>query len=214
MTVTDILERGMHDPRVMLGAWWPHVRLYDKQLEVIYSTDHNDETVCVAGNMLGKDYIAGFIALRFFLTRTPVRVVTTSADHNQLEAVLWGEIRRWIQTCTGPILAGKGGVIVENHLHLRKLLHPNKPDMCGISYMMGRVAAKGEGLLGHHVAETGDGVPRTLFVCDEASGVEDLAYERATTWAKRVLVIGNPFPCQNFFRRAVEGGDVAAVETT
>lgn len=75
---------------------------------------------------------------------------------------------------------------------------------------MGRVAARGEGMLGHHVAERGDGVPRTLFVADEASGVDDVSYDRADTWAKRKLVIGNPYPCNNFFYKGVKGGDVAS----
>lgn len=204
----DELHKDLGKPLVMLKAWWPHVQIYDKQVEIIESVRDNYETVCVAGNMLGKDFISGFIALHFFLTRTPVRVVTTSADHSQLEAVLWGEIRRWIQTCNKPLTADKGGPIVENHLHLRKLVDGKARRMCGLSYMIGRTAAKGESLLGHHIAETGDGIPRTLFVVDEASGVEDIAYERATTWAKRILVIGNPFPCNNHFKRAVKGGDI------
>jgi hypothetical protein len=81
-------------------------------------------------------------------------------------------------------------------------------ELDGLSYILGRVAAKGEGMLGHHIADYGDGVPRTLFVADEASGVDDISYERAKTWAKRILVIGNPFPCSNFFYKGVKRGDV------
>jgi hypothetical protein len=63
-------------------------------------------------------------------------------------------------------------------------------------------------MLGHHVADTGDGIPRTLFVADEASGVDDVSYDRSDTWARRKLVIGNPYPTQNFFRRGVKSGDM------
>jgi hypothetical protein len=130
--------------------------------------------------------------------------VTTSADYSQLEAVLWGEIRRFIQTAAYPLERERGGMLVVNHLHIRKAVD-GKVDPT--SYLMGRVAAKGEGMLGHHVADPGDGVPRTLWVCDEASGCDDESYRAADTWARRKLVIGNPLPCQNFFREGVKGGD-------
>lgn len=195
---------GGPDPLRLVRRLWPHVSLYDKQKEILYSVWDDDETVVVAGNMLGKDFVAGLAVLAFFLTRHPCRVVTTSADHSQLEAVLWGEIRRFVATAAHPLELERGGPLAVNHLHLRKLT-PDLKGLCGVSYAIGRVAQKGEGLLGHHVADTGDGVPRTLFVCDEASGVEDLAYERADTWARRKLVIGNPYPCANFFKWAVQG---------
>lgn len=195
------------DPRVFQRVVWPDVKFYDKQWDVIESVRDNDETFVVAGNMLGKDFVSAFIVLWFFLTRHPVRVVTTSADYSQLESVLWGEIRRFLQTSAIPLKHSQGGPIVDNHLHLKKVIGGQ---VCGFSYCIGRVAAKGEGMLGHHVEERGDGTPRTLFVADEASGVDDLSYERADTWAKRKLVIGNPYPCTNFFYKGVDEGDLAS----
>lgn len=186
---------------------WPSVTLYDRQWEIVESVRDNDETVCVAGNMLGKDFVSGFIALWFFLSRTPCRVVTTSVDANQLQSVLWGEIRRFVQTSKYALEAERGGPLVMNHMHIRKMLDGQVEPL---SYIVGRVAAQGEGMLGHHIAKTGDGVPRTLFIADEASGIDDTTYEKATTWAERVLVIGNPFPCQNFFYRSVKEGDLVA----
>lgn len=192
------------DPLVFAKQFWPHVNFYKEQIEIIYSVVDNDETIVPAGNMLGKDFVSAFIALYFFLTRHPCRVVTTSVDGTQLEAVLWGEVRRFIQSsrCTMPL--------VVNHLHLRKIV---KRQVCGISYMIGRVSAKGEGMLGHHVTPNAenffdDDIPRTLFIADEASGVDNIIYERAETWARRTLVIGNPYPCTNFFYKKVKAGDV------
>ncbi len=195
------------DPINLFRFLWPTITLYDKQREIVYSVWNNDETFVPAGNMLGKDYIAGLITLGFFLTRHPCRVLTTSVDHTQLEGVLWGEIRRFIQTSRFPLTHDKGGPLVVNHLHIRKIV---KGEICGLSYILGRVAAKGEGMLGHHIAKTGDGIPRTCFVCDEASGVDDISYERADTWADRKLVIGNPYPTNNFFKKGCKGGDILA----
>lgn len=198
------------DPLALAGLLWPAVRFYRQQRQILASVRDNDETVVVAGNMLGKDFVAAYAVLWFFLTRHPCRVVTTSADYAQLEAVLWGELRRFIDTAAVPLRYEQGGPLIVNHLHLRKVYGGK---VCGVSYVLGRVAAKGEGMLGHHVTPDSqgyrdDGLPRTLFVADEASGVDDRSYERADTWAQRKLIIGNPYDCQNFFRRAVAGGDL------
>jgi hypothetical protein len=203
MTATEVYQE-LQDPLKLAKVCWPDTTFYDKQRDVIYSFAENRETVCYAGNMLGKDFVAAFLVLWFFLTRHPCRVVTTSVDAYQLESVLWGELRNFIQSSRIPLSSEKGGPILVNHLHLRKIV---AGEMDSRSYVLGRVAAKGEGMLGHHIAETGDGVPRTAFVSDEASGVDDLTYTRASTWAKRRLIIGNPFPCNNYFRRAIKEGD-------
>jgi hypothetical protein len=192
------------EPMKLKELLWPHVRFYKEQKEIIYSVVENDETFVPAAHMMGKDFVSAFIVLWFFLSRHPVRVVTTSADYSQLESVLWGEMRRFIQEAKHPLEYEKGGPLVVNHLHIRKMVN-NQVD--GLSYLIGRVAAKGEGMQGHHIAETGDGVPRTMWVADEASGVDDLSYKAAEGWAKRKLVIGNCYPCQNFFRRGVKGGN-------
>lgn len=144
---------------------------------------------------------------------------------------MWGEIRRFIQTSRIPLEESEGGPLVVNHLHIRKIavaghtimneegkaLPPRKRGsqvkaVDGLSYLIGRVSAKGEGLLGHHIADVGDGIPRTLFVADEASAIDDETYDAASTWANRKLVIGNPLPCQNFFKRGVKEGDLYAKE--
>lgn len=208
----NLVEAGLKNPILFIRTMWPWLDLYDKQIEVVESVWWNYETLCVAGNMLGKDFIAGLIILMFFMTRHPCRIVSTSADYAQLESVLWGEIRRFLYSARAPLTADKGGRIIDNHLHLKKLIpdpqRKGKLIECGLSYCIGRVAKKGEGLLGHHIADTGDGIPRTLFVGDEASGLDDQARERASTWARRMFFIGNPYQCNNFFFKGVEAGDL------
>jgi hypothetical protein len=58
---------------------------------------------------------------------------------------------------------------------------------------------------GHHIARTNDRIPRTLFVSDESSSVPDDYWRMASTWMQRALVIGNTWPCENFFKHAVKG---------
>jgi hypothetical protein len=205
------------DPLKFGKVLWPKVDFYKEQKEIIYSVLNNDITVVPAGNMLGKDFVSAFIVLWFFLTRQPCRILTTSADFAQLRAVLWGEMRRFIQDSKYPLEADQGGPLIVNDLHIRRAipLVNDRGAATGyridpLSYIIGRVTAKGEGALGHHIADIGDGIPRTLFLADEASGVEDIAFERADTWARRILMIGNCFPCTNRFYKYVKAGDIPA----
>lgn len=204
----DLLDKAdltqlLRDPFKFLGLCWPGVRLYPKQAEIVQSVVENRETIAPAGNDLGKDYVSGFICVWFFCSRSPCRIVTHSVDHAQLMSVLWGEIRRFVETSrfTLPIkLSGALDVGIKQVLGGR--VHPT-------SYLIGRVTRKGEGLLGHHEPWAPDGTPRTLFLADEASGVDQEAWERADTWAHRKLAIGNPYPPVNrFFQDSVEEGDL------
>jgi hypothetical protein len=181
---------------------WPNVTFYAKQKEIFESVEENDETVVPAGNTLGKDFVAGAIVLAFFLTRHPCRIVTTSVKDDHLR-VLWGEIGNRIQSSFKPLTVSKGGPIIQLHRELRKVVSGSE---CPLSYVRGMVAAEGAAMQGHYVADVDDGIPRTLFVVDEASGVPDAYYDMASSWANRILIIGNPLPCNNFFFRAVEGG--------
>ena len=199
------LAKELADPIRWGKYFWPKVDFYDKQREIIRSVEENDETYVPAGNMLGKDFVAGFIALRAFLVHRVVRVVTTSVKDDHLR-VLWGEIGRFIDTARsdtpfGPLSAKEGGPLIINHRDIRKQYGGVQ---CKISYMRGMVSEKGEGMAGHHA-------PYTLGVIDEASGVDDTVYTQMCTWAKRILVFGNCNPCpqNHFFRAGVRGGDLA-----
>lgn len=201
----------LRDPMKLIRVLWPHIKLWSREEELIYSMWHNRYTVCVAGNMLGKDFTAALGVLTFFLTRPQCRVLTTSVDGTQLESVLWGEIRNLLNTSKIPLEHTKGGPLVANHLHLRKLhtSGPMKGQEDGLSYVRGRVAAKGEGMLGHHLAETvAFDDPKTMFVGDEASGIDQVNIEKAETWADRIVLVGNAYQCNNYFFTWSEAGDV------
>lgn len=213
------------DPLKLAADYWPRAGFYDKQTEIILSVRDNLETVVVAGNKLGKDYVAGFVALSFFLCpqayfspdyvrqvesrRAPSqpewmvhtrRVVSTSVKDEHLD-VLWGEIGRYVASSDKPLLHTQGGPLVVNYHEIRladEMLAKNP-----LNYLKGQVSKKGEGMAGHHAAYT-------LFIGDEASGLEDMVKEQADGWAKKFLIFGNPNACENFFKRGVKAGDVLA----
>jgi hypothetical protein len=185
------------DPIQLARLLWPDVRFFDRQREIVYSVRDNDETMVPAGNMLGKDFVAGFIALWFFMVHREVRVVTTSVKDDHLR-VLWGEIDRFIKTSAYSLTTDRGGPLLYNHHEIRKVVDGQLDKH---SYLLGTVSKSGEGLSGHHAKNT-------LLIMDEASGVDDTAYSAGQGWMQKLLVIGNPNECNNFFRRGVKEGDL------
>lgn len=223
----DTFRKVSRQPLKFGRLLWPGVEFYNKQREIIESVQYNIETFVPAGNMLGKDYVAGFLAVCFFLRPQmffPIeyvrsiealrheitnpfphtaRIITTSVKDDHLR-VLWGEIGRFINTCRFPLDHRKGGPLVVHHRELKKVVKPGPPtELCEISYCIGMVSEKGEGMAGHHAAYT-------LQVIDEASGVDDQVEDQGKGWRKKLLVLSNCNPCTNFFFRAVEEGDIEA----
>jgi len=189
---------------VELYRWyWPDSYLYDKQWEILLSVFRDDSTFVVAGNMLGKDYVAGRIVPLFFLTRRPCRIVTTSAKDAHL-SVLWGEMTKAIDESPRKLRASDGGPLVVNRRLIRKI---HQGIECPLSYVEGMVASPDtiESMGGHHVAAQADGIPRTLFAGDEASGIPDEYFPKVNTWAVRKLLFGNAWDCENEFKRAFKG---------
>jgi len=201
----------LDDPLKFIRFLWPSTRLAAKQVDSILSVKNNIETVVVAANMVGKDYVAGLINLGAFLNPKAfllaegeplpkdyrVRLVTTSVADHHLK-VLWGEIDRFINTAAYPLKVEDGGPLRYVHQEIRRVCRGVEEKD---SYLIGRVSKAGEGLAGHHGGYT-------LFTADEASGVPDLSYDHAQGWAKRFLIFGNPNACSNFFFKAVRGGDI------
>jgi hypothetical protein len=196
------------DPILWGRTLWPQVRFYDKQRQIIYSVRDNDETYVYAAHQMGKDFVAGFIVLWYFLTNPVVRVVTTSVKDDHLR-VLWGEIGRYIDTVNPdyPLKREHGGPLIITHREIRKMV-PNADGkgchVCKISYVRGMVSLKGEGMAGHHA-------PKALLIIDEASGIDDQVPQRASSWAKKSFIFGNPYgDTSTWFARACLGGDIQA----
>jgi hypothetical protein len=186
---------------------WPNVNFYGKQKEIIYSVQDDDETYSVAGNMLGKDFVGGYVPVWFFTTRFPCRVIISSATDDHLD-VIFGELKRFIYESEIPLTYEDGGPLKVLDREINRILSDGtESPLC---YIKGMVAKpdKVAALQGHHIAKVGDMIPRTLWIADEASAVPSSFYKMARGWADRMLVIGNPWQCSNFFREAVRNGNV------
>lgn len=190
------------DPLDFSAVTWPHARFYDKQVDMIYSVEENIETYVVAANKMGKDFIASFIAVNLFLRCLKedirCRVVTTSVKDDHLR-VLWAEIGRWLTTAATPLLASKGGPLLELNKEIRRAdeAEVKNPD----NYVLGLVSEGEEGMSGHHA-------DCTLMIGDEASGLNNITHKAAQGWAKRFLYFGNSWPTENFWKEGIEAGDL------
>jgi hypothetical protein len=187
------------DPVAFVKMLWPHVTIYDKQREMLYSVEFNKATYVKSANMMGKDFIAGIIIVKFFLTHPEVRVVGTSVTDGQL-GVLRSEVKRFITTSKVPLLKADGGILTLNYDGVRKLL-PDKSGEDPTSYIKFMTTNTGEALAGHHAEAT-------LAVADEASGLTKDIKTYIEGWAKKLFIFGNPHECQNFYRESCDKGDI------
>ena len=187
------------DPMRFIALCWPRMRLSDKQQEVLLSVRDNPETFVHAANQMGKTRIAAIVAIWFFFTRTPARVVISSSNETQLESVLWSEICQLIRDAAWPL------PFVVNHLSIKKRLHADDSDIESADYILGYVTKTVESFQGHHLPND---KPRVLAIFDEASAIPDEFFEATESWAHRKLVVGNPLSTTNFFYRCCKGGNV------
>jgi hypothetical protein len=194
------MDTPILDPIKFVELCWPDIHLYGTQRDILYSLRDNDETFAVAGNQLGKDFVTAIAVLWYFASRRPCKIVTTSVQASQLNDVLWGEIRRLFDSAKIAL------PFRYNHFKIRQIRSDGS--IVGNSELVGQVINQGEALLGRHLARGAGGEPRTLAVFDEASGIDSSVYESTDTWAHRKLIIGNPYPCTNFFYSGVKAGDL------
>jgi hypothetical protein len=181
---------------------WPRVTFTDYQVEIIESWCHNRETVVGAATEMGKDYVAGFVALATFLIceakGLTCKLLTLSVEERHLK-VLWGEVGRFIGASRRPLMVSTGGPLVVNHMELRRASEAEVKNP--FNYAQGMVYERPEKLQGHYADFNG-------VIGDEASALDDEAW-KAVQPMKRFLWIGNTNPCQNFFRRAIKEGNLA-----
>lgn len=194
----------LRDPLVFGQVCWPNSILYREQIEIIRSVERDRETYVVAANKVGKDYIAGFIAIWKFMKALMLgktcKIITTSVKEEHL-GVLWGEIGRFLTDSKVPLLASKGGPLVLTDMEIRRasdLVGGNKQPF---NYCRGQVANNLDAMSGHHSDMSG-------MIGDEASGLPDGYHEKAQGWASWMLYFGNPWHCANFWYRGIKAGNL------
>lgn len=149
--------------------------------------DH-DRLAIRSGHGVGKSALLAWIILWWLTTRYPSKVACTAPTAHQLYDVLWSELARWSRK-----LPDKFREQFEWKTDRFELKGAGSE-----SFAVARTARKEqpEALQGFHS-------PNMLFLCDEASGIDDIIFEvgagaMSTLGAKTVLA-GNPTRTSGYF---------------
>jgi hypothetical protein len=180
---TKTLHDGSHP-----GQYWKAQREIGRAL-----WDDSVTTVAVpAGHSVGKSYFASGAIIGWPTLLPDSLVVSTSPSNNQLDLVLWKEIRRAFAASPLPNF----GRITGN---------PNKLDYGNGVFALGFSTNKAERAQGHHAKGP------LLAVLDEASGIEDpeIWATIASLKPRKRLLISNPLrpdgPFYDVCMRAKDG---------
>lgn len=154
------------DPLKFTAFYWPHIKLYDKQVEVLESLRDSRLTFVHAGTGLGKDFITSLGVLWFFRSRNPCKIIISSASEDHLRTVLWVEIRERINTARG-IFHGRPVELPFKTDYLRVQLWTDtaRTQLDPEAWVEGRVTNKVERIQGVHLDQDR---PRVMAVFDEA----------------------------------------------
>lgn len=163
----------------ILGGKEEH--LWDKMLEVMHSVRDHKRTAVKAGCGVSKTHGAASSALEFLYDYGPdATVITTAPTNNQVENVLWREIRS-LHSNAKCKLPGK--------------LTNKKLDIDDRWFALG-FSTKPDNVTQHATAFQGFHNKHVLVLFDEAAGVHHQIWEAAegliTSGHVRFLVIGNP----------------------
>jgi phage terminase large subunit len=179
----DKCARYRNDPigffRDILGIY-----CWSKQRELLEAVRDNRRVSCVSGHKVGKTFAVAGIALWLYCSYSGARVIFTAPNENHVNNVLWEAIRRLVKRAkrlNGIVIPGTEAMHVGARAGIK--------DDDRMSEIRGIVAQKPEALAGVAGA-------RVFLLVDEASGIEDKAYEPLQSniagAGSKMVLIGNP----------------------
>ena len=158
--------------------------------------------VCIeSGNMTGKGWwIAGLI-LWYLWTRRESLVYVTGPGQTSLGAVLWKEVRRAVEG-SRFWRAGLLPAVVSPGIKASPATVVVRPGWQALGFSTTSV----ERASGHHAKSL-------LVVCEEASGIEQEAWDAIESLGyERLVAIGNPIRADGHFALLSDQGDHNALE--
>ncbi|MGO8898307.1 MAG: hypothetical protein ACLQU5_08140 [Isosphaeraceae bacterium] len=187
-TLAECLEECRDDPDAFNEAFLNRPPYWARQVELCRSIVRYRVTACYSGNMVGKDYwIAGTI-IWWLLTRPDSLCIITGPSQTVLGSVTFKEIRRCLEGAVVPF----GGKLTQGIK-----ASPAKVEIQPGWQCLGFSTTSVERASGQHS-------PNLLAVVEEASGVEDFAYDAIDSWGyERLVLIGNPIRSQGKFVTAI-----------
>lgn len=191
--LAELLARCHDDPGLFNHVFLKRPPYWWRQVEICESVARYKTTVVVSGNAVGKDYALGGILPWWLWTRYNSLAFLTGPSQTVLGSVTWKEIRR-------SIAGSHGGLLDNARVSAGAKASPLSVDLGNGWQALGYSTTSIERASGLHAA-------RMLAVVEEASGVEDDAFEAIDGLnPERKLVIGNPLRGEGAFKRLAERG--------
>ncbi len=154
--------------------------IWDKMREIANSVRDYERTAVKAAHSVSKTFTAARLVLWFLYSHYPSTVITTAPTHNQVEEILWREVRLAHANAKIPL----PGKITKTGLDLGE-----KWFATGFSTRPDTVTQQATRFQGFHNEHV-------LIIKDEAAGIEKAIWEAAdslmTSGFCRLLAIGNP----------------------
>ena len=182
------MARSLADPvwfvrNILDGDPW------SKQEEILQSVADYRRTAVRSCHGVGKTKCASWVMLWFLFTHPDSVVITTAPTFQQVESLLWREIRSAYAGSRIP-LGGPATKVLNTEISVGEKW-----------FAIGLSTDKPERFQGFH-AESGN----ILLICDEASGINQQIFDAAegflTSQGSRLLLIGNPTQLSGEFYNA------------
>lgn len=154
-------------------------KLWGKQEEILQAIRKHKRVVVKSGNTVGKSFIAADVVMDWLITKQPSKVITTAPTFQQVETILWREIRQACFTSKIPL----GVQPLQTELRFSDEW-----------FALGVSTDKPVNFQGKHS-------PNLLVVLDEASGISTEIWDMVEALhPSAILAIGNPLePNGRFF---------------
>lgn len=160
----------------------------DWQVDALRGLGSNARVAIRSGHGVGKTALEAWAVCWFLFTRPYPKIPCTAPTQQQLFDILWPEISKWL----------KRSPLLNDLFEWQKTKIANKcfPERW---FATARTASKSENMAGFHEEHL-------LFICDEASGIDDSIYETIegalTTEDAKLLLCGNPTKNSGVFKRS------------
>lgn len=187
--IADTLKYYSNEPIEFFVDWLDceEEYMWDKMRVIAESVKDNRYTAVKAAHSVSKSYTAARLALWFLKTHYPSTVITTAPTYNQVEGVLWREIR----VAYAQAKIGYGGKITKTKLEMAE-----KWFAYGFSTRADTVTQQATAFQGYHNKYV-------LIILDEAAGIAKEIWEAIDSLMSsgncRLLAIGNPTSCKGEF---------------
>lgn len=158
------------------------------QAEALQAMGNHSRVAIRSGHGVGKTALEAWVCLWFLFTRPYPKIPCTAPTQRQLYDILWPEISKWMER--SEVLKA---IFEWKQTKVAARFAPER------WFATARTASKPENMAGFHE-------DHILFICDEASGIDDRIYETIegalTSADAKLLLCGNPTRNAGVFKRA------------